>query len=651
MQKVMIVAHRSQASDLLSALQEAGIVQVLDAERAMVSKEWPELMVEIKRHREQEELIERLRKAIDFLQPYAPKDKTSVFAPLIEIKGEQYQSAVRQGESLSLLEETESLAVRLEKLKAEADSQQALLERLLIWQPLRMPVEELGRLTSSSVFTGLLPDQHVAEAKEKLVSLGAAYETVAVGNRMEACVIAALHETASDVLKLLRAMEFEPAVFEGLTGTIDDNMTRIHQRLDQIQAEQDQLKKKAKELAVGKLSLQILYDHHQNLHGRIHAESSAPATDHAIFFEGWVKARDYKKLEKTVAQFNACDVSRIEPGEGEEPPVEIDNPKMVRPFEMITRLYGMPLPTSVDPTIFLAPFFAVFFGLCMADAGYGLILVALLAWVLKKARMNKGVFWMLMICAITTTLAGIIMGSWFGDAVTSLLPEGPVRSALDAMRTKLMLFDPMADPMLFFGISLGLGYFQIQCGLFIAFFANASKKDWGAALCDQLTWIIHLNSLLCLGLSASGILPAAFKTPCIAIAALTSTVILLTTVRSGGWGARIGLGFYQLFSTVFFIGDVLSYARLLALCLVGAGCGMAINILVKLVSELPYIGWLLGALVFVGGHLFNIALSVLGAFVHSLRLQFVEFFPKFFAGGGKDFVPLQKTYNYVEIRD
>jgi V/A-type H+-transporting ATPase subunit I len=266
--------------------------------------------------------------------------------------------------------------------------------------------------------------------------------------------------------------------------------------------------------------------------------------------------------------------------------------------------------------------------------------------------MNKGIFWMLMICSVTTTLAGVIMGSWFGDAITSLLPEGSaLRNGLDAMRVKLMLFDPMLDPMLFFGISLALGYFQIQCGLTIAFFTNLIKKEWAAAFCDQGVWIVHLNSLLCMGLAAFSVLPGAMQKPCSIIAIFTSAVIVLFTVRSGGWGGRIGLGVYQLFSTVFFIGDVLSYARLLALCLVGAGCGMAINILVKLVMGVPYVGWLLGALVFVGGHLFNIALSVLGAFVHSLRLQFVEFFPKFFSGGGKDFVPLQKKYQYIEIRE
>jgi V/A-type H+-transporting ATPase subunit I len=287
----------------------------------------------------------------------------------------------------------------------------------------------------------------------------------------------------------------------------------------------------------------------------------------------------------------------------------------------------------------------------MADGGYGLILVAILAWAVWKAQGDKKMLWMLLVCGITTTLAGAITGSWFGDSITSLIPEGQaLRTALNGIREKLMLFDPMTQPMTFFLLSLGIGYLQIQFGLFIAFFANLAKKDVAAAIWDQLTWIIHLNALLCLGLSKGGILPASLAKPCGIIAICTSVAILLFTARGIGWGGRIGLGVYQLFSTVFYMGDVLSYARLMALGMVGSGFGMAINVLVKLVADVPYVGWLLGAVVFVGGHLFNVALSVLGAFVHTMRLQFVEFFPKFFVGGGRDFAPLHKEYKHIQVK-
>lgn len=648
MQKVMIAAHRSQAGQIISALQDAGIIEILNAERAMVSKEWPELEMDTKRPKDTEELVARLDKAIVFLKQYGTqKDGRSALRPLVEVNKKAYTEIVLGSSALILLDKTERTQNAIEKFQSQLDTLRTETQKLSAWKDLQTPLEQLGTLESAACFVGILPRQHFAAALTKLEEFQAAVQTVGGGITTQPCLVFCMKEVAHDVQKALRSCEFEPASFEGLKGTVADNITQRQGRITEIERELANAFKTAAEIAAERLKLEILADHYQNFMLRKQTQSMAPATDSTIFFEGWVKKKDYPQLVKLLEPFDGADIAPIEPGKDEEMPVEIENAKYVRPFETVTRLYGMPIPTSIDPTVFLAPFFAIFFGLCMADGGYGLILVALLAWAVWKAQGDKKMLWMLLVCGITTTLAGAITGSWFGDAISSLLPEG---HALEGIRQKLTLIDPMKDPMKFFILSLAIGYIQIQCGLTIAFFANVFKKDWTAALCDQLVWIFHLNSLLCIGLASSSVLPEAVKKPCIFIVFFTSFIILLFTVRSGGWGGRIGLGFYQLFSTVFYIGDVLSYARLLALCLVGAGFGMAINILVKLVIDLPYIGWFLGVVLFIGGHLFNIALSILGAFVHSLRLQFVEYFPKFFVGGGRDFTPLRKEYKHIQVK-
>lgn len=257
---------------------------------------------------------------------------------------------------------------------------------------------------------------------------------------------------------------------------------------------------------------------------------------------------------------------------------------------------------------------------------------------------------MLLICGITTFLAGVITGSWFGDAVTALIPQSTAAYRfMNGIREKAMLFDPMTQPMTFFLLSLALGYLQIQFGLFIALFHNLKRKDIAAAVFDQASWILMLNLLLGLGLSQAGQLPKGL-TPIFGIALIVPAFLIFWFSGRGlSLGGRLGMGSFQLFSTVFYGGDILSYVRLMALGMVGSGFGMAINVLVKLVMETPYVGWLLGAVVFVGGHLFNLAISMLGAFVHSLRLQFVEFFPKFFAGGGREFDPLQQRYEHILV--
>ena len=647
MQKVMVVAHRSQTVDLLQALQKSGIVQVLDAERAMVTKEWPELMVESKRHRSLEEIIDRLGSALDFIKPYAPKDETSMFAPLIQVDASTYDTVVSGQDTITCLGEIEQVKGQIEKLAAEAENQNALLVKLTPWKVLSVPVEELHTLSSSTTFIGQIGDQHFEQACEKLTELGAAVEKVDSANRMQACIVICLNQNAGDVQKALRSVEFEAASFEGLSGAVSENITSVQDRLNEIQKEQVLLLQQISDLAANKLNLQILFDHYQNLHDRINAESSAPATDHVIFLEGWVRRRDYEKLGKLVHEFDAADLAVIEPAKDEEVPVEIDNGPLAEPFESVTRLYGMPAVSDVDPTVFLAPFFALFFGICLTDAAYGLVMIGFLWWLLRKIKGDKKFVMMMIFCSISTVVAGALTGGWCGDTIQQFIPQ------LAGFRNALMWFDPLEKPMYFFNISLGLGYLQIITGIFIGFIHKFRRGEKAAAVFDHLSWFIWLNSLAVFGLAKAGLFGESFAwlgTVAGVAAIIPALMIILFSEREGGWGARIGMGLYNVFSTVFYVGDVLSYIRLMALGMVTAGFGMAINEIVKSVMEMGFLGYILGAVIFVGGHVFNIANSALSAFVHSMRLQFVEFFTKFLAGGGKQFDPLRQSYRYIDVK-
>lgn len=647
MQKVMIVAHRGQATELLGALQDAGLVQILDAERAMVTKEWPELIVESKRHRSIAETTDRLSKAIDFLKPYSEKDATSLFAPFVQVDEATYSHIVSQKDSLSYLGQVEEVAIQLEKLATESENLNTQRIKLTPWQTLTVPVEQLGGFATSTLFVGQVVDQHFDSLCEKLAEFQAAVEIVAQSNRTQACIIVCLNEVAGDVQKALRSAEFEAAAFEGVSGTVDENICRIQNRLDGIGAEKEALANRAVELAKDKLNMQILFDHLKNLHGRLAARSAAPATDHAIFLEGWVKKKQFAHLERLVTQFNACDVAAIEAAADEEPPVEIENGPMTSPFEAVTRLYGMPAVSDVDPTVFLAPFFALFFGICLTDAAYGLVMIGFLWWLLRKIRGDKKFVMMMIFCSISTVVAGALTGGWCGDAIQQFIPQ------LAGIRNALMWFDPLEKPMYFFNISLGLGYLQIVTGILVGFVHKFRRGEKTEAIFDHLSWFIWLNSLAVFGLAKAGLFGERFAwlgTVAGAAAIIPALMIILFSEREGGWGARIGMGLYNVFSTVFYVGDVLSYIRLMALGMVTAGFGMAINEIVKSVMEMGVFGYILGALIFVGGHVFNIANSALSAFVHSMRLQFVEFFTKFLQGGGKEFNPLRESYRYIEVK-
>lgn len=646
MKKVMIASHRSEVGVLLEALQQEGIVQVLDAERAMISKEWPDLQVEGQRPRDIQEMVGRLEKAIDFLKNHTVgKGETSVFKPLVEVDSASYSDIVSGKEAIGILDETEALDGQISGLLTDKENTIGLLLMLEPWKDMSIVVEEIHDTERTSCIAGLLPDKNFDTIIEELGEVSAAVEVVGMAGAMRVCVVACMKEDKGSVQKTLRSGDFEVVSFEKMEGTVGGLLEKHKQELSDIEGSLVSCNEKAEELSKKKLSLQILFDHFQNLLGREETRVGVPGTESTMLLEGWVKKRHFGLLEKVVGGFGASSVTEMAIAEGEEPPVEIDNHPAVRPFEVITRLYGMPSPVDVDPTVFLAPFFALFFGLCLTDAGYGVIMVVGLWWAIRKMQGGKGALWMLLICAVMTIIAGALTGGWFGDAVQALVPAEV--TWVHGFREKIMLFDPISDPMPFFYISLSLGYAQIMFGLLIAFFNNLKHKDYAAAVFDQLAWLIFLNSIVLYAVT-KGTSPIVSKFFGF-VAISQAVVIFFFTERKSGMAGRIGGGTFALFSTVFYLGDVLSYVRLMALGMVTAGLGIAVNILVKLVMEAPYIGWLLGALVFIGGHLFNMAMSTLGSFVHSLRLQFVEFFPKFLAGGGHDFKPMQKQYKHVKI--
>ncbi len=646
MAKVLIVSHRSQASDLLEALQQEGICQVLNAQEATVSKAFPELAEATSKPKDLEQMLMRLEKAVDFLKGYAAPAKglAAALAPRAVVDEPAYDRVVSDQGLLKVVEQCEQLETALDKARSEIESQQATLEMLGPWEALQTPVEEIGRFHRATCRAGLIGAQHIEQAQEKIAELGAAIQRVGPAGNKVACLVVFLNEAAEDVQKALRAVEFEAVSFEPMRGTVTeligehrDHLERAHKHVQEQTAE-------AVALSEHLLHLEILYDHYLNLLGRETARDAAPATEQTVILEGWVKEHNFGRLETVVSRFSAADVTKVEPGEDEEVPVEIENKPLVKPFEVVTRLYGMPQYVNIDPTALLMPFFAVFFGMCIADAGYGLLMIGLLVLFIKKFQGDKKLLVMLAICGVATVLVGALTGGWFGDAIQKFIP------ALKPLRDGMIWFDPFVNPLMFFGLAIGLGYFQLIVGLIIAFIHNLRRKDYLAAICDQLTWIVMLNSIVLFGASKAGAVPAVLGKPFGILALIPAVMIFLFSHREGGIGARLGMGFYNVFSSVFYLGDVLSYLRLMALGMVGAGLAMAINVIAEIAGNIPVVGFVLTILILVGGHVFNLLLCILSAFVHTLRLQYVEFFPKFLVGGGRPFEPLTRQYKHIYMQ-
>jgi V/A-type H+-transporting ATPase subunit I len=352
-------------------------------------------------------------------------------------------------------------------------------------------------------------------------------------------------------------------------------------------------------------------------------------TGKSFILEGWIRAGDVPNLQQKLE--SACEtVSLIarEPESGEVHPVALENKKIFAPFEFVTKLYGLPSPTGLDPTPFLAPFWFVFFGLCMTDAGYGIAIALLASFGLLKVKGDsvRKLLWVLFAGGLSTVVFGWLLGGWFGV---------PLFGAP-------LLFNPLLDPMPMLTYALILGLLQIFFGMAIQFVRLLKQGRVFDALADVGLWYVLIIGLLMY--IAPGMAGVAKTMSLIGAAGLVLTQgrTQPTIIK------KLFSGVLSLYNITGYLSDVLSYSRLLALGLATGVIAIAINTMAGLLKGSP-IGFVLMIILLIGGHTFNLVINTLGSYIHSSRLQYIEFYNRFYEGGGRNFVPFQLKTRHLEV--
>ena len=436
-------------------------------------------------------------------------------------------------------------------------------------------------------------------------------------------------------LSALRDLGFSTVSFRGMTGTAKENDKALAENLAALEKERQEIEQRIAGLGGKREALLEASDRAAIALRREEAKSRLVGTDKVFLLEGWLPADHCAALEKALEPFT-CAIETREPTEDEYPqvPVQLKNNKLTRPLNMVTEMYSLPAYGTLDPNPLMAPFFILFYGIMMADMGYGLLMMIASVIISKKYR-PKGtsgeLFSLLGLCGISTFIMGALTGGFFGDFLTQLVAIVSPGTVFALPK----LFDPLDDLTMILIGSMALGMVQIVTGMAISLIEKCKRKKFLDAFFEEITWwIVFIGiALLALGKGA-----AVLYVGC-------ALVLLGPIVQGKGWGKLTGV-FGSLYNHVTgYFGDILSYTRLMALMLAGSVIAQVFNMLAAMPGNV--IAFIIISML---GNAMNFGLNLLGCYVHDLRLQCLEFFNKFYVDGGKPFRPMTLDTEYVDLQ-
>lgn len=665
MQKLSICASKKNRKAILETLQQLGIVEIFTEG---IEDEELQHMDTLSARSKYEKRAESFDRVLKLLDTYAPgKAAGGLFGGLDEIGRADLKKVVDNRRNYNLDAER---ILRDEKEISEygglivKDRNQ--IEALLPWQALDIPMNMPGTKTSA-VFVGTVPEHlseealYAAAAKElpEPVSLDA--RVLSTGNEQTCVSLVCLKRDAAKVEENIRAIGFArpsqmvdevpSAAIIRLEKDIEDNEKRIEERKADIAS-----------FAGKREEFRIAADYYRTRAEKYRLLGTIPQSERVFFLEGWVPADKAERVAKLLTEEHGALVEMEKPSADEVEPTVLKNNPFSRSAEGVLASYGLPQHGHVDPTFLMSIFYVIFFGMMLSDAGYGIVMFVACAVVLKKfpnmaagtKKMIQLFFW----CGLSTTFWGFMYGGFFGDAI-DVVARTFFGYTGDGI-LKPLWFEPLKDPMRLLVWCMLFGVIHLYVGLGIKGYELLRNRDYVGFFSDIVSWYAFLTGLILMLLpsdlfaSIAGMefrFPDYMGTLSKALALGGMLIILLMSGRGRkNWGLRIALGAYDIYGVTSWLSDVLSYSRLLALGLATGVIGNVINMMASMFGG-GVVGAILFIVIFILGHTLNIGINALGAYVHTNRLQYVEFFGKFYEAGGRPFIPFHTANKYVEVKE
>ena len=575
--------------------------------------------------------VGQITEALKVLHKYTDKLK-SLVAPRHEVKLSRFMETDYE-EAWQIVRETLAMKTQEEESRIRRGELEQSVEALTPWVRYDLPLSE-HESASTEIFLGWVPKTSDTPAlRQAIEKANGVLEIVSRTEKESYCCVIVLKSDARKMTQLLNEHGFNRLTFKDTEGTAAHAIRECEREILQCEKKIKAAEDRMAELAADVTKAEILLDVATTELRAAENKKKTLSDGQVSQLSGWMPASMAPKVSEALDKFSCC-YEMEDPSPKEEPPVLLRNNGFASNFEWVVGMYSYPKYGRFDPTFIMSIFYFFIFGVMFADVGYGLLVVlgcfggiALL----KPKDSMKRFLSMFGYCGISSILFGAVFGGWFGDMpfaiMTNMLGMADAKQIYPFFNG--LWFNPMDDQIRFLLVALGVGVIHIVTGMAVKFCILIKDGQWLDALCDILTrWILFAGIGL---IFVDGMVGAV-------VTAVGALSIFLTAGRykKGIVSKAIG-GFLGLYGIINYLSDVLSYSRILALGLASAVIAQVINLIGTMNSG--FIGFIIMILVFLFGHALNLAINLLGTFVHTSRLQYLEFFGKFYEDGGVPFKP------------
>lgn len=660
MKKIEIIASLTDSKEIVELLQRRGVIEICgNTDEELDRTNVTTILSEFEKFRSM------VSHALDVLDRYAPEKKplTNMFGGRSEIQKYDFG---KQASELEKIIDCANDIIKNNRIICESKAEYAQLDiksdMLRVWKNLDVPLNFRGTATTTA-FIGSLSGQYdyADELEEAVLNMTGsnnllmfpnecAVEIVSSTKEQTNLFILCTKESADEVEDILRKMSFVP-VSENSSLTPSEIIAKNAQRQEQLASDIVSAEKAIESLADQRNKLKFAVDFFAMRKDKYEAVSRFGITEHTFVLNGYIPEKYYDELKNELTAKFTIAIECTEPDEDDDVPILLENGGFSSPVESITKMYAMPSKSDVDPTPVMSFFYYLFFGMMLSDAGYGLLMVIGTIIALKTFNLEKPMRKTLVMfrnCGVSTVIWGALFGSWFGDIVQIV-----GREFFDKEIGSIALwFEPLDDPIKLLLFSFALGIVHLFVGVGVSFkmtWDDGRKLD---AVLDTVPVYLTILGVAPLGASILTEVPQILTSVGMYVMIAGIVLLILTAGRTSKniFGKLFG-GLYALYNTATgWLSDILSYSRLLALGLATGSIAGVIN-LIGVMPENKIIKLILLVIVFIVGHIANLAINLLGAYVHTDRLQFVELFSKFYTGGGREFNPFTVNTQYIKFKE